>query len=221
MSLKFAILGFLSTTPATGYDLAKQFTDGIGASWYAIPSQIYPELRRLEEDGLIEGELSTSDRLNKRTYELTKRGQQELHQWIESAVEYPPTRDPERVQFILMDESRPGLIRAHLLRHRAHYERHQALWLKRLAELFEGTQPRLLARLAGRPAHSHALIKGLKIAAVQGNLHRAELEINWANTTIAWLDKLQISSANKKVAASPKARESVPGTRLKRVKSPS
>jgi DNA-binding PadR family transcriptional regulator len=210
MSLKFAILGFLSTTPATGYDLAKQFTDGIGASWYAIPSQIYPELRRLEADGLIAGESSTNDRLNKRTYVLSERGQQELQRWIESAIEYPPTRDPERIQLILMDESKPEVIRAHLLRHRAHFEARHALWQERLDELLQGTQPRLRARLAGRPATSHALVKGLKIAAVEGNLDRADLEIKWVDRTIAWLDTLKAPKAIRKGARASPARTPKP-----------
>jgi hypothetical protein len=50
MSLRYALLGFISTEPASGFDLAREFGESMGWFWYASHSQIYPELRRLEED---------------------------------------------------------------------------------------------------------------------------------------------------------------------------
>jgi hypothetical protein len=49
VSLRLAILGSLSSAPASGYDLARQFGLGLGWFWSASHSQIYPELKRLEE----------------------------------------------------------------------------------------------------------------------------------------------------------------------------
>jgi PadR family transcriptional regulator, regulatory protein AphA len=189
MSLPFAILGHLSTTPATGYELAQQFREGLGA-WFGLPSQIYPELKKLEEKGLIKGESSTEDRLNKRIYRLTQKGERELQRWVDGPVAYKPPRDPERVQFILMDRSSPENIRKHLLRHRAHFRKVLTLWQAQLDALADGSHPRLKPRLAGRPKSEHALIIGLKVAGAEGNLKRAECEIEWANKWLAWLDTL-------------------------------
>ncbi|WCL70465.1 helix-turn-helix transcriptional regulator [Lactiplantibacillus plantarum] len=49
--LQFIILGLLNQQPLTGYDLTKAFDDEIGEFWQAQHSQIYPQLKRLEEQG--------------------------------------------------------------------------------------------------------------------------------------------------------------------------
>ena len=203
MSLRFTILGFLSTTPASGYELSHQFNQALGAWWHALPSQIYPELRRLEAEGLIEGEVSKENRLNKRIYRLTEKGDVELQAWIEGPIDYPPERDPERVQLILLDKSAPEVIRAHLLHHRAHYQERLSLWRQHFDAMMDGTHPRLQARLTGRAASEHGLIAGLKRIAVEGNMRRAELEIAWANSTLAWLDSLAAQQGDDKAPTQP------------------
>ena len=52
-TLKYAILGLLMQSSVTGYDISKAFSDGLGSFWSAKHSQIYPELKRLTEEGLI------------------------------------------------------------------------------------------------------------------------------------------------------------------------
>ena len=190
MSLQYAILGHLSTTPATGYELAQQFKQGLGA-WFGLPSQIYPELRKLEDKGLIEGESSAEDRLNKRIYRLTAKGERDLQQWVEGPVAYKPPRDAERVQLILMDKAPLEVIRKHLIRHRTHFRKVMTLWQSQLDALSDGSHPRLRPRLAGRAKAEHALIIGLKQAGAEGNLRRAECEVAWANKWLEWLEALE------------------------------
>lgn len=52
--LKYAILGLLDQHELTGYDITKHFKDSLGQFWSAKHSQIYPELKRLTEEGFIE-----------------------------------------------------------------------------------------------------------------------------------------------------------------------
>ena len=54
MALKYALLGSLADQPRTGYELLKHFEQSLAYAWPASHSQIYPELARLLEDGLIE-----------------------------------------------------------------------------------------------------------------------------------------------------------------------
>ena len=56
MSLRYALLAVLTARPMTGYDLARTFHASVGHVWNAPNSQIYPELHRMENDGLIAGE---------------------------------------------------------------------------------------------------------------------------------------------------------------------
>lgn len=51
--LKYIILGLLNHKELAGYDLKKLFEGEVGDFWSSNHSQIYPELRRMEEKGLI------------------------------------------------------------------------------------------------------------------------------------------------------------------------
>jgi len=190
MSLRYAILGFLSSTPSTGYDLGRAFSLGAGAYWEASTSQIYPELRRLEEEGLIEGKVSTSDRLNRCVYRLTKAGKAELKRWVESEIDYPPRRDPERIQLLFLDESDRDTIRRHLERYRAHYERVLAAWKTVQQSILDRTHPRLKDRLASHDPSEWNLIIGLKRLVNEGDIGRAEFELRWCKQALEWLDNL-------------------------------
>src|SRR2546423_9274663 len=50
------VLGLLSLGPRSGYDIKTVVDRSTRFFWAASYGQIYPELRRLEEEGLIEGE---------------------------------------------------------------------------------------------------------------------------------------------------------------------
>src|SRR5262245_39367238 len=103
MSLRYAILGFLSSTPASGYQIGREFQNGAGSYWSALPSQIYPELHELEELGWVSGQVSKTDRLRRKIFRLTPRGEEELQKWVEADNDYPPERDSERLRLIFLD----------------------------------------------------------------------------------------------------------------------
>ncbi len=95
MAIEHSILGMLSVKPCSGYDLKAEFEKG-GAALLSASSfgSIYPHLKRLEQDGLIEAQEEVHDRRHKKIYELTALGWQELTNWLEQASEYPiPMRD--------------------------------------------------------------------------------------------------------------------------------
>jgi PadR family transcriptional regulator AphA len=87
MSLRHSVLGLLAIQPSTGYELAQRFDRTLNHAWHASHSQIYPELARLEEAGMIEvvGEGARGSR----TYAATARGRDELVRWM---VEDEPSR---------------------------------------------------------------------------------------------------------------------------------
>src|SRR5439155_1423950 len=75
MSLRHALLALLAATPMTGYALAKHFEQSAAFLWHAPHSQIYPELRRMEAEGLLAGhEQPRGTRGTKRSYALTEAG---------------------------------------------------------------------------------------------------------------------------------------------------
>ncbi len=54
MSLKQAILGFLSVAPMTGYTLRKNMDASVAHFWPADQTQIYRTLSTLVDDGLVD-----------------------------------------------------------------------------------------------------------------------------------------------------------------------
>ncbi len=81
--LKYVLLGFLNYTPMTGYEL-KQFMDESTANfWHAKQSQIYTTLKKLAEDGMLESHIEPQEgRPDRRVYEITEAGQNDLNLWL-------------------------------------------------------------------------------------------------------------------------------------------
>lgn len=52
-NLQYVLLGLLAKQDLTGYDIKKLFAQEVGDFWCARHSQVYPELRKLEESGQI------------------------------------------------------------------------------------------------------------------------------------------------------------------------
>ena len=90
MSTEHTILGVISFTPCSGYDMKVEFEKG-GAGMLSALSfgSIYPRLKQLERDGLIKTlEVNTEGR-RKKVYELTAKGWQELAQWLDQPSDPP------------------------------------------------------------------------------------------------------------------------------------
>ena len=79
------ILGMIALGNQTGYDI-KQFVDkSTRHFWAASYGQIYPELRRLEEQGLVRGESDPRGGRARTVYALTAAGEEALHGWLDPA----------------------------------------------------------------------------------------------------------------------------------------
>ena len=99
MSLKHAILGFLSFTPLSGYDLKKAFDQSVSHFWPANQSQIYRTLAQLDEQGLVEKEIiPREERLDVKIYSITQPGREELHRWLSSPLPEQEMREPFLIQ---------------------------------------------------------------------------------------------------------------------------
>jgi DNA-binding PadR family transcriptional regulator len=99
MSLKHAILGFLSYTPFSGYDLKKAFDQSVHHFWPANQSQIYRTLADLEGLGLVEKEvIPREDRLDMKIYNITPAGRVELHRWLTTPLPETDMREPFLIQ---------------------------------------------------------------------------------------------------------------------------
>lgn len=87
MSLKHAILVLLETEPSSGYDLMKHFKRSLGYFWNAKHQQVYQQLKRLHEEGLIDYTLEPqAGKPDKKIYAINEHGIEALKDWLASPV---------------------------------------------------------------------------------------------------------------------------------------
>jgi PadR family transcriptional regulator, regulatory protein AphA len=85
------VLGLLSLGPRSGYDIKRVVDRSTRFFWAASYGQIYPELKRLEAEGLVEGEDAPKGARGRRIYKLTDAGRRALEDWLvgsETTIEY-------------------------------------------------------------------------------------------------------------------------------------
>jgi DNA-binding PadR family transcriptional regulator len=105
-TLKYAILGLINRNPLTGYDITKNFNDGLVEFWYARHSQIYPELKKLTDEELISYEtVIQGEKLEKKLYTITEKGKNALQNWLAKDDPLEPTpKDVFRLKAYFSDE---------------------------------------------------------------------------------------------------------------------
>jgi PadR family transcriptional regulator, regulatory protein AphA len=99
----YVILGMLALGVRTGYDIKATVDRSTRFFWAASYGQIYPELRRLEGDGLVEGKSSPTGRRKRTEYSLTDAGQAELVRWLEAPAQAPELRDENLLKLFFAD----------------------------------------------------------------------------------------------------------------------
>jgi DNA-binding PadR family transcriptional regulator len=185
MSLRFAILATLSAGPRTGYDLTQRFDSTVGHIWHAPHSQIYPELRRMEQADLVAAdEVPRGPRGTKRVYRLTGAGMDELRRQASTSAPLQRERDPVRLWAAYLEFSEPPAVIARLQEHVAHYEEWLAMWTAMIGALRRRDEPQLAERLGGLPPEQHDAVVAAKIYAYEGLVARAHMEIDWARRGI-------------------------------------
>ncbi|GAA3767447.1 PadR family transcriptional regulator [Salinactinospora qingdaonensis] len=111
-----SLLGFLHDKPLTGWDLTQVAEDTIGTFWSLTRSQVYRELSRMAEAGLIEaGDPGPRDR---RPYALTDAGRQAFAAWAAQPPGDEAIRFPLLLMITLGRHIDPAVLAHHLRRHR-------------------------------------------------------------------------------------------------------
>lgn len=104
MALRHAVLAALLDGELSGYQLAKAFDVGVANFWYAQPQQLYAELARLEQEGLVSGrEVVQESRPNKRLFHVTDAGLAELESFTAASARPAFIRDDLLVKVQAVD----------------------------------------------------------------------------------------------------------------------
>jgi PadR family transcriptional regulator AphA len=93
-SSEYAVLGMLSLRPMSGYDIRKAVQQGVQYFWSESYGQIYPALKRLEAQKLVERLRGAQNgRAGRQVFALTRTGRQELQAWIAREPQIQPIRN--------------------------------------------------------------------------------------------------------------------------------
>jgi PadR family transcriptional regulator, regulatory protein AphA len=162
MSLRHALLGALADRDRTGYALFKHFEQSLAYAWPASHSQIYPELSRLLQEGLIK-QTGTGPR-NSRTYALTAAGLAEIRRWLRETEPDRRVRNDAALRTFFIWLLEPDEAYSQL-------ERERAYWQDRLDEL---------QSIREDPAGPSRKERAFRLALLGG--------IGIAETRLAWLE---------------------------------
>jgi|HubBroStandDraft_1064217.scaffolds.fasta_scaffold214674_2 DNA-binding PadR family transcriptional regulator len=94
MSVRHALLAFLSEGPKYGLQLRQEFEESTGEVWPLNVGQVYTTLQRLERDELIESDDRGEDPGPQKVFHITEAGRQELDTWLRTPSDMTePPRD--------------------------------------------------------------------------------------------------------------------------------
>lgn len=178
MSLRHALLGMLADHPASGYDLAQLFDASLGQhAWHARHSQIYPELNRLADGGLVT--VAEEGPRGRRTYGLTEAGLTELRRWMLDFPESGVVRNEYALRLFLLGALNHAEARS---------------LLERYAQQGE-EQARQLRDLRSERDQQPVLAFGRLVA--EFGQRYFEMQLDWARWAIEQLDQEHAAAGGK------------------------
>ncbi|MGX1373010.1 DNA-binding PadR family transcriptional regulator [Priestia megaterium] len=87
MNIQNVILGFLVEKPMSGYDIKQMMENSVSYFFDASYGAIYPALRRMEKDMLIEKEVIQQEgKPNKNLYVITPKGEKAFQDYMNSPL---------------------------------------------------------------------------------------------------------------------------------------
>jgi DNA-binding PadR family transcriptional regulator len=139
--------------------------------WPATQSQLYGELNKLADAGLIE--VSDIGPRGRKEYRITDAGRAELRRWVANPQDDPPFRSAALLRVFLLDAIPREQARAHLIETGQHANGET----ERLAELRDSVDW----------SENESLFYGR--AALEYGLRMSAMEADWAQWLVSEIDK--------------------------------
>jgi DNA-binding PadR family transcriptional regulator len=180
MSLRDAVLAALLGGESSGYDLAKSFDASVANFWMATPQQLYRELDRLAEQGLIRARVVHQERRpNKRMFSLTGAGYEAIQQFTSRAPKPSVIRDELSVKVLAVDAGNAQAVRDFMV------ERLQ--WAKAKLQRYERMRARMLDGHGEKEYLAQAERVGPYLTLLRG-ISFEEENIRWAERTLTIIE---------------------------------
>ena len=99
----YVILGMVSREARSGYEIKAAVDNSTRFFWAASYGQIYPELKRLSEAGLVEGIDSPLGERKRTVYAITTDGEAELKDWLRQPPQTSEMREEGLLKLFFAD----------------------------------------------------------------------------------------------------------------------
>ena len=199
LSVPWTLLALLLDGEATGYELAKRFDRSVANFWHALPQQLYAELGRMEQDGLVEGEVVVQKaRPNKRIFSMTEAGQRALSAWFDEPARMGAVKNELLVRIYAADLADPRQIISILERNIGPHEEKLALYESLRELMFRGRTEEQFVRTTRRIGPYLALKNGI------ANEHASLAWARWAIEAVG--ARIRLGAASRPRGAPVKKR---------------
>lgn len=142
MSLRHAILTALLEKPTSGLDLTRRFDKSFQFFWSATHQQVYRELNKLEDEGLIESSTpQPPTRGTPKRFAVRPAGRRELAKWVSEQQDPKPLRESLLVRLRAAAMVGAGDLPRELKRHLLHHEAQMAQYLEIADREFDSVEP--------------------------------------------------------------------------------
>lgn len=170
----YAILGILSLSPQSGYDI-KKYSDNVLASfWNENFGHIYPTLKKMTDDGLIE--IVNSSKHDRRiVYGITESGKKEFQTWLTEET----VPQPIRSEFMLKLLFSSALPNHDVIRVLERYKQRQQARLEIYTAMQNKLQNEIRDVSKNRAVYLHTVLRSGILA--------AEASIRWCDESIRYI----------------------------------
>jgi DNA-binding PadR family transcriptional regulator len=103
----YVILGMVRKEPKSGYEIKALVDNSTRFFWAASYGQIYPELKRLSDAGLVVGVDAPTGSRRRTVYEITADGEEELRAWLRQPPEVFEMREEGLLKLFFADALPP------------------------------------------------------------------------------------------------------------------
>lgn len=173
----YAVLGVLSLGDMSGYEIKGVLEQSVGHFWRESFGQLYPTLRRLEEQALVSSRLAPGiSGPERKVHSLTADGWEALRDWLARPVDIHDLRRDETLLKIFFGRHAPGSASAE------HVRRRQEL-LGGLLETYEQIE----CELAQDPSPD----RPYWLITVRHGIHLTTAMLAWCEETLAQLETLE------------------------------
>ncbi|MDF2905523.1 MAG: transcriptional regulator, PadR family [Herbinix sp.] len=170
---RYVILGLLNEEELSGYDIKKVIGIRMSFFWQESYGQIYPELNRMKEEGLIEQVVTdnpTRAKIEKIRYRITDQGKAEFKQWMEALNEKDHIRSEFLLKMYFATEENSQEMKKHLEEFKKEAEQKVMLF---------GMFEQELLRIADTHGNHRQILKVIDLG-----LRQAKLYVEWSTSML-------------------------------------